>query len=86
MSPVEVDIAYALKAAFPDLTIIEKKTIEGTREEIDIYIEELKWAIEIDENGHAGYDQVNEIRRQKMFEDGLGCTFKRLNPLNQALQ
>lgn len=80
MSPVEVDIVYALQVAFPDLTIGEKKTIEGSKEEIDIYIEDLKWAIEVDENGHAGYDQVNELRRQKMFEDALGCTFHRINP------
>lgn len=80
MSPVEVDIAYCLRVAFPELTVVEKKRIEGSREEIDIYIEELKLAIEVDENGHAGYDQVNERRRQKMFEGKLGCKFLRYNP------
>lgn len=80
MSPVEVDIAYALQKAFPELTIVEKKKIEGNPEEIDIYVEELKLAIEVDENGHAGYDEANELRRQKMFEDALGCKFERYNP------
>lgn len=47
---------------------------------IDLYIPSIKIAIECDEHGHTGYDQIKEEQRQKHIENKLGCTFIRFNP------
>jgi very-short-patch-repair endonuclease len=47
---------------------------------IDLYIPELKLAIECDEFGHQSYNKVVEKRRQSFIEHKLSCTFIRFNP------
>ena len=47
---------------------------------IDLYLPELKIAIECDEEGHAGRDVWDEEFRQKEIEEKLCCRFIRFNP------
>ncbi|MED3334192.1 DUF559 domain-containing protein [Bacillus velezensis] len=47
---------------------------------IDLYIKDLKIAIECDENDHAFYDTEDERIRESYIENKLGCKFLRFNP------
>ena len=47
---------------------------------IDLYIPELRLAIECDEFGHRSYNTQAETRRQRFLETELKCTFLRFNP------
>jgi very-short-patch-repair endonuclease len=56
------------------------KWIHGRVYYIDLYIPELKLAIECDEFGHQSYNKMDEKRRQSFIEHKLSCTFIRFNP------
>ena len=47
---------------------------------IDLYFQEYKLAIEVDELGNTNRNINNEIERQKALEKGLNCIFIRINP------
>jgi very-short-patch-repair endonuclease len=47
---------------------------------VDVYVPNLKLAIEIDEHGHQYYDPSNETLREKTVRDELGCVFRRYDP------
>lgn len=47
---------------------------------IDLYIPEIKLAIECDENDHADRDPVRERTRKRFIEQTLNCHFIRYNP------
>ena len=49
---------------------------------IDLYIEDLKVAIEYDENSHNGYSYESQEGRQKEIEESLGCRFIRVGDKN----
>ena len=51
--------------------------IEGYR--TDLYFNDYKLAIQIDENRHSDINTDFEIKRQKSIEQGLGCKFIRVN-------
>ena len=46
---------------------------------VDLYFHDYKLAIEIDENGHSDKNIGNEIKRQKVIEQELGCKFIRID-------
>ena len=46
---------------------------------IDLYFNDYKLAIEIDENGHSNRNIDYEIKRQKATEQLLGCAFIRID-------
>ena len=48
--------------------------------EIDIYFNDYKLAVEIDEYNHEDRDIGCEVKRQKALEKELGCDFIRINP------
>ena len=47
---------------------------------IDLYFDKHKFAIEVDELGHADRNLSNEIEIQKALEKELDCVFIRINP------
>ena len=47
---------------------------------IDLYFLKYKFAIEVDELGHADRNLSNEIERQKALEKERDCVFIRINP------
>ena len=47
---------------------------------IDMYNPEYKLAIGVDELGHCTRDLKNEIERQKIIEEELGCEFISIDP------
>ena len=47
---------------------------------IDLYFYKYKFAIEVDELGHADRNLSDEIERQKALEKELDCVFIRINP------
>ena len=46
----------------------------------DLYFDEYKLAIEVDELGHTNRNINNEIERQKALEKEINCIFIRINP------
>ena len=48
---------------------------------IDSYFLDYKLAIEIDENGHRDRNIDNEMKRQKIIEQELGCKFIRIESM-----
>ena len=51
--------------------------------EIDIYFDDYKLAVEIDEYNHEDRDVGCEIERQKPLEKELDCKFIRINPYKE---
>ena len=49
---------------------------------IDLYIEDLKVAVEYDENNHSNYSYESQEGRQKEIEESLGCRFIRVGDEN----
>ena len=49
------------------------------RYRIDLYFQDYKLAIEIDENGHSDRNINSKIKRQKAIEQELGCKFIRID-------
>lgn len=47
---------------------------------IDIYLPDLKMAVECDERGHAGYSKLKEYIREQFIVEQIGCHFKRYDP------
>ena len=47
---------------------------------IDLYLHVYKLAIEVDEKGHRDRNIDREIKRQKVIEEKLDCTFIRIDP------
>ena len=47
---------------------------------IDFYFHKHKFAIEVNELGHADRNLSDEIERQKALEKELDCVFIRINP------
>jgi very-short-patch-repair endonuclease len=76
---VESQVSDVLLSAFRDLTQIDTQRRFGPYR-VDLFFPEFNLAIEIDENGHGGYRQSNEIIRQILLETSQGCEFIRFNP------
>ena len=49
---------------------------------IDLYIEDLKVAVEYDEKNHSNYSYESQEGRQKEIEESLGCKFIRVGDKN----
>ena len=49
---------------------------------LDLYLPDLKIAVECDEHDHQGYNQDEEQIRQQRIEEFLGCKFIRYIPTN----
>ena len=47
---------------------------------IDLYFHKHKFAIEVDELGHADRNLSNKFERQKALEKEIDCVFIRINP------
>ena len=47
---------------------------------IDLYFHDYKIATEIDENGHSGRNNDNEIKIENATEQESGCEFIRIDP------
>ena len=52
---------------------------------IDLYFQEYKLAIEVDEWDHNDRNSYYEIQRQRSIEKELGCVFIRINPDEENL-
>ena len=50
---------------------------------IDLYFHKYKFAIEVDEFGHADRNLGNETERQKALEKEHDCVFIRINPAEE---
>lgn len=77
----EQQIVAVIVEAFSDLNPIPQFYCFGY--EIDIYFPTIRLAIEIDEDGHKSYKKKEELRREKLIKDALGCEFSRWNPYAQ---
>ena len=73
----EETIINSIKAAFEGENIQAQYSVLGYR--IDLYFHEYKFAIEVDQLGHADRNIDNEIERQKTLEKELNCVFIRIN-------
>jgi very-short-patch-repair endonuclease len=47
---------------------------------LDLYLPELRLAVECDEGGHGTYGAAKEREREQFVKDALGCSFLRFNP------
>lgn len=47
---------------------------------VDLYLPELKLAIECDENNHSSYCKYSEEEREEYIKEKLGCDFLRFDP------
>ena len=74
----EQTIINSIKNTFEGENMQTQYSVLGYR--IDIYFHEYKFAIEVDELGHANRNINNEIERQKALEKELNCVFIRINP------
>jgi very-short-patch-repair endonuclease len=77
-SAKEQDAVRLLELAFSDANPIRQYSVEGYR--IDLYLEEIRVAIECDERGHSGYDSGKESTREAQIKKATRCTFVRFNP------
>ena len=68
-----------IKEAINNLTpAIKQYSVDGYR--IDLYLPELKLAIECDEQGHKNYNIFRHELRQKHLEQKMNCQFIRFDP------
>lgn len=77
-STKEQDVVQILESAFCDTNPIRQYQVGDYR--IDLYLEEIRVAIECDEHGHIQYDSNKEILREMEIQKKLRCTFIRFNP------
>jgi very-short-patch-repair endonuclease len=80
--PKETEILDFIKESFEDIYKVKKEfKIDNYR--IDLYIIDIKLAIECDEFNHKDRDIEYELKRQDYIEDKLHCKFIRFNPDNK---
>ena len=79
-SKKEKNFEYLLKDVLTPLNykILKQKQVFDSMYRIDYYINELKIAIEYDEQHHS-YRKIQDLTRQQKIEKELGCTFVRCN-------
>ena len=74
----EQTIINSIKHTFECENIQTQYSVLGYR--IDLYFDEYKVAIEVDELAHTNRNINNEIERQKGLAKELNCMFIRINP------
>jgi very-short-patch-repair endonuclease len=74
----EQETISAIMDVFPDFQAIQQFCVLNYR--IDLYLPEVKLAIECDEFNHAMYDAEEERKREREIYQELGCAFFRYNP------
>ena len=74
----EQTVLKSIKHAFEAEDMQTQCSVLGYR--IDLYFLKYKFAIEVDELGHADRNLSNETERQKALEKELDCVFIRINP------
>jgi very-short-patch-repair endonuclease len=67
-----------IRTAFKHLQTIQQYRVGPYY--IDLYFPDHAIAVECDEDGHCGYSQTAECKRQKYIERTLNCRFVRYNP------
>lgn len=78
--PVEMRYVEAIMAAAPaDLPWETQKTVGGYRVDLAVAVNGRKYAIEIDEGGHAAYDRGAEKKREAALR-AAGYELVRINP------
>jgi len=65
--------------AIKDLTEFRQQYPVGPYK-IDVYLPDLKMAVECDERGHTGYSKLKEYIREQFIVEQIGCHFKRYDP------
>lgn len=68
-----------IEASIRGFTNCSRQFVVGSYK-VDMYLKDLKIAIECDERGHADRDKWLESLRQEEIENRLGCRFMRYNP------
>jgi very-short-patch-repair endonuclease len=74
----EQETISAIMDVFPDFQAIQQFCVLNYR--IDLYLPEVKLAIECDEFNHAMYDAEEERKREREIYQQLGCAFFRYDP------
>lgn len=74
----EAKTVQAIKTAFKGEEMKEQFTV--CNYQIDLYFVHHKIAVECDENNHNHYNTNKEMKRQKIIEKELKCSFIRYNP------
>ena len=74
----EQTIINSIKDTFEDENIQTQYSVLGYR--IDLWFQEYKLAIEVDDLGHTNRNISNKIERQKVLKKELNCIFIRINP------
>jgi very-short-patch-repair endonuclease len=78
-SRAEVEFISELEEFLKTLNVISIKQFQVLNFKVDLYLPELKIAIEFDENDHRNYDVKKEKERQDFIKEILGCDFLRLS-------
>ena len=78
INTIEQPVINSIKDAFEGEDMQTQYSVLGYR--IDLYFHKYKFAIEVNEFGHADRNINNEIERQKALERELNCVFIRINP------
>jgi very-short-patch-repair endonuclease len=79
LSRPEVEFILELEKALKVFNIKSIKQFQVFNFKIDLYLPELKIAIEFDENDHRHYDFKSEKQRKDFIEETLNCQFLRLS-------
>ena len=74
----EQTIIYSIRDALEGEDMQTQYTVKGYG--IDLYFDECKLAIDVDELGDNDRNIDYEIQRQKAWESELNCVFIRINP------
>ena len=69
---------HILELAFEDLQPIKEFYVHGYR--VDLYLATVRIAIECDEYSHGNYCEDDELKREAIIKNALGCSFIRFNP------
>lgn len=75
----EMEFLELLEGVLEPFEYICHKQYNVNGKYIDFYIEDLNIAIEYDENGHSSYTYEQQVGRQRIIENELGCRFIRLS-------
>lgn len=78
MSPENATVGFLCRALHGVTPAIREHRVGNYR--IDLYLPEVRLAVECDEQGHAPYDQNAERAREDAIRASLGCTFLRFDP------
>ena len=77
----EIEIHDRITRALGQFTCVPQYQVGKYR--LDLYFPQEKVAVECDEHGHIGYNQIKEKERHKAITSQLSCTWIRYDPYDR---